>query len=120
MDLPSLLPLIGALIAAGVAVYLARSNRDSLIAATTKNTVEAVGLVLDRQKAEITALTETLSATRERLAVLEAQHRENQTNTEMQATELRDCRQRVVRLIHAVESLGGHVNVDGNIEVENG
>lgn len=97
MDPAILIPIFAAFLGGGaVALYLARSQRDSIIVGASDKAVDVVTKALDRQEEDNEKL-------RERVRLLEVALGE--------AVEVsQECRRRVEALTRRVEELGGKVD----------
>jgi hypothetical protein len=103
--------LLLALVGGGaVAIYLARSNRDSIIAGASKEAVSVVRDALAQQKGEIADLTSQLVTARDRITVLEGQHTSAVADHTESLAIIHQCRLRIVHLCEAIVALGGTVD----------
>lgn len=101
MDLVSLIPVLVAIIAGGgVALYTARPQKDSIIAAASEKAVNVVTQAIARLEAENDEL-------RERVVALEAEVRRAAADSVLAAATARSSERRILALRRELERLGG-------------
>lgn len=99
ISLTLLMPLILALLSGGgVAWYTARSTKKLSDVGATEKAMAVVSVALDH-------LEDDNQSLRERIAVLEAKALESQ--------------ERIGKLVDAVERMGGKVDINGNVRIDN-